>query len=105
MSSEELEAYLKANIETDLIDLAPHINADRILMVLARYDKAVPYGKQLEIREAMGFPEAITLPTGHYTAAAYLFYLRKRAREFFDRKLAEPQALGTANLPKDPCSR
>jgi hypothetical protein len=35
----------------------------------------------------MGNPESITLPTGHVTTAAYLFYLRSRVLEFFDRKL------------------
>jgi hypothetical protein len=47
----------------------------------------VHYEKQLELQQAMGNPESITLPTGHVTTAAYLFYLRSRVLEFFDRKL------------------
>ena len=102
MDDEQLTKYLTDNIETDTLMIAPHINADRVLMVLAKYDKAVPYDSQLNIREAMGQPQAITLPTGHKTAAAYLFYLRSRVLKFFDRKLAEPREYGTA-VASAPC--
>ena len=98
MDSETFEQHLRDQIETDLMALAPHVNADRILMVLARHDKAVPYEKQLEMRSEMGNPEAITLPTGHLTAAAYLFYLRRRTLEFFDRKLEEDSTTSTAKV-------
>ncbi|MDH4255722.1 MAG: dienelactone hydrolase family protein [Gammaproteobacteria bacterium] len=84
----ELEAYLAERIVTDPLDLAPYIDADRVLMVLARYDDAVPYRKQMQLLDALGWPESIKLPTGHISAAAYLFYLRSRVLEFFDRKLA-----------------
>ena len=104
MDDEELKKYLTDNIESDPLMIAPHVNADRVLMVLAKFDKAVPYESQLKLREVMGEPEAITLPTGHITAAAYLFYLRSRVREFFDRKLAEPGAHGTAIVPTTICS-
>ncbi len=55
-------------------------------MVLAKFDDAVHYEKQLELLDAMGNPESITLPTGHVTTSAYLFYLRSRVLEFFDRR-------------------
>ena len=96
MDDAQLLQHLTENIETDTLVIAPHINADRVLMVLAKFDKAVPYESQLRLREAMGQPEAITLPTGHITAAAYLFYVRSRVLKFFNRKLAEPSDYGTA---------
>lgn len=84
-----LQAYLSERIDTDPMTLAPYIDASRTLMVLAKFDNAVPYDKQVELREAMGHPEAIYLPTGHRSAAAYLFYLRERVLKFFDRKLGQ----------------
>ncbi len=96
MDDEQLKEYLDENIETDTLAIAAHVNADRVLMVLAKYDKAVPYESQLNLYNVMGKPEAITLPTGHVTAAAYLLYLRSRVLKFFDRKLAEPSEHGTA---------
>ena len=94
----EMQEFLASKIETDPLDLAPYMNAERVLMVLARHDKSVPYEKQLELREAMGNPAAITLPTGHNTAALYIFYLRKRVLRFFDQKLGTSQLDGMASV-------
>jgi dienelactone hydrolase len=88
MTSEELQAYLSKELETDLLTLAPHVDPSQVLMVIAKRDKAVPYAKQAELREALGSPAAIYLPTGHITTAAYIFYLRSRSRRFFAENLA-----------------
>jgi len=89
VDNEQLEAYLAEHVVTDPLDLAPYIDSSRVLMVLARYDDAVPYRKQMQLLDALGWPESIKLPTGHVSAALYLFYLRERVLEFFDRKLGE----------------
>jgi hypothetical protein len=88
--------YLDTKIETDTLTVARHVNADRIQMILAKYDKAVPYINQQKLHAAMGQPEAITLPTGHSTAALYLFYLRSAVLRFFDRELAADTTMRTA---------
>jgi len=84
---EGLQKFLQEHIVSDPLGLARHIDPERVLLVLAKFDDAVHYEKQLELQAAMGQPESITLPTGHVTTAAYLFYLRNRVLEFFDRKL------------------
>jgi dienelactone hydrolase len=103
MDDEQLLDFLSENIETDVLALAAHMNADRVLMVLTKYDTTVPYDSQLRLRDAMGNPEAITLPTSHNMAAAYLFYLRSRILKFFDRKLSEESDHGTAVMLNDLC--
>ena len=103
MDDEQLLDFLSDKIETDVLALAAHMNADRVLMVLTKYDTTVPYDSQLRLRDAMGRPEAITLPTSHNMAAAYLFYLRSRILKFFDRKLSEESDHGTAVMPNDLC--
>ena len=85
---EGLRQYLQEHIRSDPLSLARYIDPERVLLVLAKFDDAVHYEKQLELQQAMGNPESITLPTGHVTTAAYLFYLRSRVLEFFDRKFA-----------------
>jgi len=105
LSDEQLMDFLTDEIVTDTLTVAPHINADRLLMVMARFDKTIPYENQLRLYGAMGQPRAITLPTGHASAALYIFYLRSRVRKFFDRALAEPVGYGTAVSTDDPCSR
>jgi len=104
MDDEQLLDFLSDKIETDVLALAAHMNADRVLMVLTKYDTTVPYDSQLRLRDAMGNPEAITLPTSHNMAAAYLFYLRSRVLKFFDRKLSEESDHGTAVMPNDLCT-
>lgn len=103
MDDEQLLDFLSDEIETDVLALAAHMNANRVLMVLTKYDTTVPYDSQLRLRDAMGSPEAITLPTSHNMAAAYLFYLRSRILKFFDRKLSEESDHGTAVMPNDLC--
>jgi pimeloyl-ACP methyl ester carboxylesterase len=103
MDNGQLMDYLTERIETDVLTLAAHMNADRVMMVMTRYDKTVPYDSQLRLRDIMGNPEAITLPTSHNMAAAYLFYLRTRVLKFFDRKLSEASVHGTAVIPDDVC--
>ena len=103
IDDEQLLDFLSDKIETDVLALASHMNADRVLMVLTKYDTTVPYDSQLRLRDAMGRPEAITLPTSHNMAAAYLFYLRSRILKFFDRKLSEESDHGTAVMPNDLC--
>ena len=104
MNADELEAYLDEKLVTDLLTVAPYVDPGRILMVIAKRDKAVPYEKQVELREALGSPEAIYLPTGHVTTAAYIFYLRSRARRFFDRKLVVGESGSVATLPANRCA-
>lgn len=103
LDDEQLFDYLTEKIQTDTLTVAEHINAARVLLVLARFDNAVPYDSQLALRKAMGYPESITLPTGHYTAGLYLLYLRSRVLKFFDRKFAEASEHGTAVLAADRC--
>jgi dienelactone hydrolase len=103
MTADELQAYLESMLATDLLTVAPHLDPTRIMMVIAKRDKAVPYEKQVELREALGSPEAVYVPTGHVTTAAYLFYLRSRARKFFDRKLLDDESGSVATLPAGRC--
>lgn len=98
ISADELEAYLRDNIDTVILELTPHIDPARVQMVISRFDNAVPTEKQRELRDALGQPETITLPTGHLTAAIFIPYLRKRALRFFDRVLEEDPDGRTATL-------
>ncbi len=86
LSRDEFASYLRQTIETDPLDVAPYIDARRVLMVLARSDTIVPFEKQEELRTRMGGPEALYLPTGHRTSAVFLPLLRRSAHRFFIRQ-------------------
>lgn len=102
LDREALEAEMRARLGTDTADIASFLETDRVLMVIAKQDKAVPVAKQYELRELLGEPEAILLPTGHLSAAAYIYYLRRKTLEFFERKLAEPHG-STASISPASC--
>ncbi|MEH6454655.1 MAG: alpha/beta fold hydrolase, partial [Psychromonas sp.] len=103
LDDQQLMEYLQQKIVSDTLVIAPHVNADRMLMVLAKYDKSVPYSNQLELYNAMGQPEAVTLPTGHNSAAIYIFSFRQRVLAFFNKKLSEGSKSGTAAISPDYC--
>jgi dienelactone hydrolase len=96
--------YLEQGIETDTSLLARHVDPERVLMVIAKYDKSVPNEKQRELREIMGQPAAIILPTGHVQSAAFIFQLRRKIRKFFDAVLELPGSGSVAVLPADRCA-
>ena len=104
MSSDEFRQFLEDNLETRILTLAGFVDAARVQMVIARYDDTVPTSQQRDLREALGGPETITLPTGHLTAAVYIFYLRKKALHFFDRVLAERPRGTTVSFESDGCA-
>ena len=83
---EALRARLREIIRTDPVRLAPRVDREGILLVLARYDHAVPtrYGRTLD--EALGRPEAILLPLGHYSSVLALPFLTSRTLEFLRRR-------------------
>jgi dienelactone hydrolase len=87
---EGVRQYLQEHILSDPMSLARYIDPERVLVVLAKFDDAIHYDKQLELLDAMGNPEAITLPTGHVTTGAYLFYLRSSVLDFFNRRFNGP---------------
>jgi hypothetical protein len=56
-------------------------------LFVALFDTVVPNTRGRELREAMGKPEMILLPTGHYTSALCLPYIERQSLRFFQRKL------------------
>jgi len=67
--------------------LAPYIDSRQVLMVLGMWDTVVPFGKGWELRDKVGRPETVLLPTGHYTALLCVPYVKYRCLRFFRRKL------------------
>lgn len=83
----ELPPMLPQKIECDPINYAQYIDANRTLMVLARFDSVIPFNKGLELKEKIGNPETIYLLSGHYSAIIYLPYVQYQSRKFLQRQL------------------
>ena len=87
LTPEQLFTALKSYITFDPLYYAPYMNAEKTLMVLARFDRIAPIAKGLELRTAIGDPETIFLPTGHFTAVLFKKYVMKKSLNFFNRNL------------------
>jgi len=72
----------------DPLTYASRVDPHRILMVNARFDWVIPYQNSKRLWEAMGRPFWIRLPTGHYTAVLYLWYIRYRIYIHFKKSFS-----------------
>jgi hypothetical protein len=84
-----LHERLASSITFDPLRLAPHTDPGKVFLVLARFDRAVPFRAGWQWREALGGPETLVLPSGHYTALFYLPYIQRQVYEFFRDRFAE----------------
>jgi hypothetical protein len=89
LTPEDAERELRKLITRDPLIYAPYVDPEKVLLVLARYDTVVPIAKGLELKEKMGNPETIMLPSGHYTAVLSIPYIKSQSFEFFKKRFAE----------------
>jgi len=82
-SKVELRHLLRQTIRTDPLRLAPRVERSTVLLILARFDRSVPYRYGLALWRALGRPERLVCPFGHYTSILLLPWLRSRAFRFF----------------------
>ena len=89
ISRETLSARLEQNIVTDPLQLAPFIDAERVLMIVTRTDAIIPFEAQQRLRVELGSPETLYLATGHRPSVLFFPKVRATAYEFFTRQFAE----------------
>jgi len=87
MNLEEFHQELAPKITCDPIRYAEYMDAGKVLMILALFDKIAPIEKGRELREKIGNPETIYLVSGHYSSILFKNYVKYKARKFFDRML------------------
>jgi len=73
----------------DPLTYAPRVDPRNILMVNARFDRVIPPSRSEKLWEILGRPLWIRIPTGHYSAALFLPYLRYRILKHFRKVFAE----------------
>jgi len=92
LTRDAFQKALDERITTDPIELAPYVDAERVLMILARNDMIVPFEAQQALRSKIGAPETLYLPTGHRTSIVYFPLLRNSAFDFFERRFSAAAA-------------
>src|ERR1044071_628774 len=83
LSEQQLHEQLRKAITCEPNTAAADIDPQDVLLVLAAFDRVVPFKKGLELRLRLRRPETIIVPTGHYSAVVYVPYLRRQTLKFF----------------------
>lgn len=88
----ELDEELRRTLHSDPLRLAPCVPTDRVFLVAADFDDVVRPEHQDLLWEALGRPQRLSVPLGHYTAALCLDPLISSIADFFDGKRRLPAA-------------
>src|ERR1043166_1554390 len=99
LTNRELYNALQQVVQTDPVKLAPYVASDRVLMLIARFDRSVPTPYQLKLWRALGKPRADFVPLGHYTSILALPTHRSRILRFFDESFGRPDSVASADRP------
>jgi hypothetical protein len=99
LTNRELYNALQQVVQTDPVKLAPYVASDRVLMLIARFDRSVPTPYQLKLWRALGKPRADFVPLGHYTSILALPTHRSRILRFFEEAFARPASVALADRP------
>ncbi len=83
---EDLKAGLKKLLHPDPLEVCQSIPRENILMVLALFDRVIRFRYGLAFRSALGNPETVFLPLGHYTSIPTIPFIQWKALDFFKRR-------------------
>ncbi len=95
-----LERELRAALRSDPLRLGPCVRTDRVFLVAADFDDVVRPAHQDLLWEALGRPQRLCIPLGHYTAALCLDPLISSIADFFDGKRQPPAAMVAAGTAR-----
>ncbi len=98
ITPQELQQQIRARFDFDPLRFAPAIDSQRVLYVTARFDGVVPEHSREVLWQALGRPERIDVPFGHYTTIFALEWIVSRAVTFATARLDEshPPAVNVA---------
>jgi hypothetical protein len=85
MTIPRLHQEISQKIVTDSLLLGKCVNARRVLMFTALFDRVVPRRCAEKLWQALGKPEVRYFPLGHYSAFLTLPYARSAALAFFQK--------------------
>lgn len=76
ISRDEFFEQLEKMLRTDPKHLSKYIDARHTLMLLAMFDRTVPFEYGQKLREEIGTPETVYLVANHYSALLFTQYLK-----------------------------
>lgn len=85
----ELKSALEKAIWLDPLQAAGALSRESVLMLLGIFDRVIRFRSGLQLRRALGNPETVFVPLGHYPILLLTPFLKRKALAFFQRKLVE----------------
>jgi hypothetical protein len=87
LTLEQFEQRFRCIFHWDPDALAEYMDRHKVLLVLALWDRVVPFKKGWELRARLGDPETLVLPTGHYSTVLAVPYIEDACARFFRQRL------------------
>jgi hypothetical protein len=88
LTPEMFHARMKETIGLDPLGVAPYMDAEKVLLMLALFDRVIPFETGQALQRAMGGPETVYLFSGHYTAGLFFSHAKRKSLTFFNKHLA-----------------
>jgi len=98
----KLEAALRESITCEPREFAAHVDPHKSLLVLGLFDRVVPFSQGWQLREQLGKPETLLLPTGHYTAVLAIPAIQMESVEFFETRFGIGPPAGERQRARSP---
>ena len=89
LTNRQFYQALQKAVRTDPVKLAPYVDRNRVLMLIAWFDRSVPTQYQLKLWRALGKPRADFVALGHYTSILALPVHRQNLMNFFEQHFAQ----------------
>ena len=86
-AAEELKNEMRKIFRVDPLDAARSISRENVQLHLAIFDRVIRFRYGLSFREALGKPETIFIPLGHYSSLLAIPFLTPGVLSFFRKKL------------------
>jgi dipeptidyl aminopeptidase/acylaminoacyl peptidase len=96
ISGSPLDQELRQSLRSDPLRFAPYVQTDRVFLVAAEFDEVVRPHHQDLLWEALGRPQRLSIPLGHYSAAICLDPLVSSIADFFDARQHDGSHLAVA---------
>ena len=99
ISAAELQERIRQELEVEPLHFAPAVDPRRVLFVAARWDGVIPRPSREALWQALGQPERVDVPLGHYTSVLALDWIVARASRFAAGRFAEdPSPTGEPSI-------
>ena len=87
MEGKKLKEAFEKVIRLDPLKAAPLIPKETVFMMLGLFDRVIPFRTGRLLWQALGKPETLFLPLGHYPSLVTIPFTKWKALEFFKKKL------------------